>query len=91
MRPDTQAATRRRLARIEGQVRGLSSMVEEGRYCIDIVTQVRAARAALAKVEQAVLADHMESCVETAIRSGDPDEQRRKLAELVDLLARRAG
>ena len=52
---------------------------------------MRAARAALAKVEQAVLADHMESCVETAIRSGDPDEQRRKLAELVDLLGRAAG
>ena len=88
MTPQTKAAARRRLARIEGQVRGLSAMVEQERYCIDIVTQVRAARAALAKVEQAVLADHMESCVETAIRSGDPDEQRRKVAELVDLLGR---
>ena len=88
MTPQTKAAARRRLARIEGQVRGLSAMVEQERYCIDIVTQVRAARAALAKVEQAVLADHMESCVETAIRSGDPDEQRRKVAELVALLGR---
>ena len=91
MTPQTKAAARRRLARIEGQVRGLSAMVEQERYCIDIVTQVRAARAALAKVEQAVLADHMESCVETAIRSGDPDEQRRRVAELLDLLGRTAG
>ena len=63
----------RRLARIEGQVRGLSAMVDQDRYCLDVVTQVRAARAALAKVEQIVLSDHLGSCVEHAIVSGDPE------------------
>ncbi len=88
MKPDTRQSVENRLARVEGQVRGLAAMVRDDRYCMDVITQVRAARAALAKVEQVVLADHLSSCVETAILSGDPDEQRRKVAELVDLLGR---
>ena len=75
-----------RLARIEGQVRGISTMVQEGRYCLDTVTQIRAARAGLARVEQILLANHMSHCVEGAIRSGNAEEQRKKMAELVDLL-----
>jgi len=77
-----------RLARIEGQVRGLQQMVEQDRYCIDVITQVRAARAALAKVEQLILSDHLGSCVEAAIVSGDPEQQRAKVAELIDVLGR---
>jgi DNA-binding FrmR family transcriptional regulator len=77
-----------RLARIEGQVRGLAQMVETDRYCLDVVAQVRAARSALAKVEQIILADHLAHCVEQAIVSGDPDEQRRKVAELIDVFSR---
>lgn len=88
MKPDTRKSVEHRLARIEGQVRGLTVMVADERYCIDIITQVRAARAALAKVEQMVLGDHMATCVETAVLSGDPDEQRRKIAELVEVLGR---
>lgn len=77
-----------RLNRIEGQVRGISRMVGEGRYCIDVLTQIRAARAALAKVETTMLNEHLNHCVERAISSGDPVEQRAKVAELVELLGR---
>jgi DNA-binding FrmR family transcriptional regulator len=77
-----------RLNRIEGQVRGIARMIEEDRYCIDVLTQVQAVRAALAKVETEMLRDHLSHCVEGAIVSGDRDEQRRKSAELIQLLER---
>ena len=79
-----------RLSRIEGQVRGIVRMIEEGRYCIDVLTQLQAARAALAGVETEMLKDHLGHCIEGAIVSGDREEQRRKAAELVELLARSA-
>jgi len=88
MAPETKRTVKTRLARIEGQVRGLGQMIEQDRYCIDVITQVRAARAALAKIEQIVLQDHLGSCVEAAIVSGDPKEQRAKVAELIDVLGR---
>ena len=65
-------------------------MVEEDRYCIDIVTQISAVRAALRRVEEEVLRDHITHCVEHAIASGDVAEQRRKVAELMDVLSRTA-
>lgn len=77
-----------RLKRIEGQVRGIGRMVEDERYCIDIVTQIQAVRAALKKVEEEVLKDHVSHCVEHAIQSGDADEQREKIAELMQVLGR---
>lgn len=77
-----------RLNRIEGQVRGISRMVGEGRYCIDILTQLQAVRAALGKVENAILQDHLGKCVEGAITSGDAAEQRVKINELIKLLER---
>ena len=77
-----------RLSRIEGQIRGLTAMLKEGRYCLDVVAQIRAARAALARVEQVMLAQHLSHCVERAIGSGDPKEQRKKMTELVELLGR---
>jgi DNA-binding FrmR family transcriptional regulator len=80
-----------RLRRIEGQVRGIARMIEEDRYCIDVLTQLRAVRAALRRVEDEVLNDHVEHCVEGAIASGDADEQRRKVQELLAVLARRDG
>jgi CsoR family transcriptional regulator, copper-sensing transcriptional repressor len=79
-----------RLNRIEGQVRGVARMVEDGRYCIDILTQVQAVRAALARVETELLKGHLDHCIEGAIVSGDRDEQRRKAAELIALLERAA-
>ena len=78
----------KRLGRIAGQVRGLSKMVEEDRYCIDIVTQIAAVRAALAKVEEEILQDHIAHCVEHAIASGDATEQRKKISELMDVIGR---
>ena len=80
-----------RLKRIEGQVRGIARMVEEDRYCIDILTQIRAVRAALRRVEDEVLNDHVAHCVEGAIASGDGAEQRRKVQELLAVLTRRDG
>jgi CsoR family transcriptional regulator, copper-sensing transcriptional repressor len=82
------AATLRRLRRIEGQVRGLARMVESDRYCIDIVTQIGAARAALRRVEEEILRDHVGTCVEHAIASGNKTDQRRKVAELMEVMAR---
>lgn len=74
-----------RLKRIEGQVRGIARMVEEDRYCIDILHQLQAVRAALTKVESAVLKDHAACCVAEAIASGDETEQNEKFSELIDL------
>jgi CsoR family transcriptional regulator, copper-sensing transcriptional repressor len=88
MREEAKAAALKRLKRIEGQVRGLSRMVEEDRYCIDVVTQISAVRAALRAVEEEILRDHAATCVEHAIASGNKAEQRRKVAELMDVLAR---
>ena len=79
-----------RLSRIEGQVRGVAGMVGEGRYCIDVLTQVRAIRAALARVESEMLKAHLDHCIEDAIVSGDAAEQRKKASELVHLLERHA-
>lgn len=88
MASHSKSTTLKRLSRIEGQVRGLSRMVDEDRYCIDIVTQIAAVRAALARVEEQVLRDHIAHCVEHAIESGDAAEQRRKVAELMEVLSR---
>lgn len=79
-----------RLSRIEGQVRGISRMVEEGRYCIDVLTQLQAVRAALVRVESEMLKDHLGHCIEGAIVSGNADEQRKKAGELIELLERAA-
>jgi DNA-binding FrmR family transcriptional regulator len=78
----------KRLSRIEGQVRGLSRMVEEERYCIDIVTQLSAVRAALRRVEQEILRDHVGHCVKHAMRSDDRADQERKIEELMAVLTR---
>jgi DNA-binding FrmR family transcriptional regulator len=77
-----------RLNRIEGQVRGISRMVAEGRYCIDILTQLQAVRAALAKVESNILQEHLGKCIEGAITGGDAVAQRAKVNELIQLLDR---
>jgi DNA-binding FrmR family transcriptional regulator len=77
-----------RLRRIEGQVRGLLAMIEEQRYCIDLLTQLRAIQAALRKVEEQILRAHVEQCVSDAITSGRPAEQRKKIDELLDVVGR---
>ena len=88
MRKDIKASCAKRLNRIEGQVRGIARMVDEDRYCIDIVTQVAAVRAALRRVEEEILRDHVANCVERAIASGSKADQRRKIEELMDVVSR---
>jgi DNA-binding FrmR family transcriptional regulator len=88
MRKDSKASLQKRLSRIEGQVRGLSKMVDEDRYCIDIVTQISAVRAALRRVEEEVLRDHVAHCVEHAISSGNQADQREKISELMAVIGR---
>src|SRR5215813_2849338 len=89
MKPKTQASCRSRLRRIEGQVRGIERMIDEERYCIDILTQRQAVRAALKKVEDEVLKDHVEHCVHDAIRGGKTEEQFEKINELLHVLEKR--
>jgi DNA-binding FrmR family transcriptional regulator len=75
-----------RLGRIEGQVRGIARMIEEERYCIDVLTQVRAVRAALNKVEQETLADHLQHCVAHAFHAGSEKDRIGKIEEILEVL-----
>ncbi len=77
-----------RLARIEGQVRGVRRMVEEGAYCIDILNQVQAARAALRSVSQRVLRRHLERCVTETLAGGRRGEAGARIQEVLDVLER---
>jgi len=88
MRAIAKTSVLKRLRRIEGQVRGLARMVEADRYCIDIVTQLSAVRAALRRAEEEILADHAANCVANAIAFGNKTDQRRKMAELIDVISR---
>lgn len=85
---DENAQIVNRLRRIEGQVRGVAQMVEGDRYCIDILTQLRAIKAALGRAESEILKRHAAGCVAEAIASGDADQQRQKFSELIDLIER---
>lgn len=81
-------AIARRLSRIEGQVRGLSRMLEDDRYCMDILHQIQAVKAALTKAETELLRAHARECVDDALKSGSIQERREKIVELVDLFER---
>jgi len=89
MKTETKDASLKRLARIEGQVRGVSKMIAEDRYCIDVVRQVQAIKAALSGLERVVLDDHLGTCVEHALASDDLDDRREKVEELVAVLGGR--
>jgi DNA-binding FrmR family transcriptional regulator len=91
MQTETRRQSLSRLSRVEGQVRGIARMVEEDRYCVDIVTQIAAARAALKRVADELLKDHVAHCVEHAIQSGNLREQRQKVKELLAVLAQLSG
>ncbi len=89
--PGSQLRTRdkvNRLRRIEGQVRGLQQMVADDRYCMDILTQLQAVKAALRKVELMILEDHIRSCIKASLASADEADREAKIAELVTLLTR---
>jgi len=77
----------RRLQSIEGHVRGIQRMIEEGQYCIDIIKQGQAVQAALSKVNQIILKNHLQTCVTTAIRSNDQAERERVIRELMEVYA----
>jgi len=76
------------LKRIEGQIRGISRMIEEREYCVDILLQIRAAMGALARVEEDVLERHFAGCVADAVKDGSAREKERKMAEVMDLIRR---
>lgn len=88
MTDQSKSAYLNRLSRIEGQVRGLARMVEEDRYCIDIVTQIGAVRAALKRVEHELLRDHVGHCVRDAMQVGSSKQQQQKIDELMNVIAR---
>ncbi len=83
--PENRQAIIKRLNRIEGQVKGVVRMLEEDRYCIDILHQIQATKAALTKAETQLLRVHAGDCVDAALRQGTVQEKRQKIVELVDL------
>ena len=93
LRAERQGDLIRRLRRIEGQIRGLQKMVEERRYCVDILTQIDAATAALARVQDRILESHLNHCVAEALEGEDRGARREKVDEVVTLLKqyRRSG
>ncbi len=88
MHDTTRRKVTQRLKRVEGQAGGVLRMVEDNRYCIDLLTQISAMRAALHKVEEEILRDHLNHCVADAFASGDAVDQRHKVEELVQTLGR---
>jgi DNA-binding FrmR family transcriptional regulator len=91
MDADTKAKTLGRLRRIEGQVQGIQRMVEEDKYCVDVLLQLTAVQGAVEQVQKLVLGQHIESCVSEAIRSGNTRDRQRKVVELLDVCSRFAG
>ena len=77
--------TLKRLKIIEGHLKGISRMVEEDAYCIDVIRQIQAVEAALNKVSAQILDDHLNSCVITAVQGDDPAERRRVLKEILEV------
>jgi CsoR family transcriptional regulator, copper-sensing transcriptional repressor len=77
-----------RLSRIEGQVRGIRKMVDDERYCVDILTQTRAVVAALRGVEDLVMETHLDTCVADAMKSSDPAAQQEKIDEVMSVMTR---
>ena len=77
-----------RLRRVEGQIKAVTRMVDEERYCVEILTQLRAVRAAVKRVEEGILREHVEHCVVEAIRGGRRGDATAKIEELLEVLAR---
>lgn len=77
-----------RLSRIEGQIRGIRRMVEEDRYCVDILTQTRAVVAALRGVEDLIMETHLDTCVADAMKHDDPQLQKKKIDEVMSVVSR---
>ena len=86
LRTETKRIADARLARVEGQIRAVRKMVEEDRYCVDVVRQVQAARSALSSLETVIVEDHVETCVQASLESGSAEARREKVTELVSIL-----
>jgi DNA-binding FrmR family transcriptional regulator len=80
-----------RLRRIEGQVQGIHRMVEEDKYCVDILLQLAAVQGAVEQVQKLILGQHIESCVTDAIRSGNSRDRQKKMDELLEVFSRFSG
>ena len=85
---DTKGRALGRLRRIEGQVQGIQRMVEEDKYCVDILLQLAAVQGAVEQVQKLVLGQHIETCVSEAIRSGNARERQKKVGELMEVFSR---
>jgi len=88
--PDKSALVNR-LKSIAGHVNGVATMVDQDRYCIDVIKQIQATQAALAKVSEMILDNHLHSCLTTAIRGDDPAERERVLAEISEVFSVKNG
>jgi DNA-binding FrmR family transcriptional regulator len=88
MDAETKRAARVRLRRIAGQVEGIQRMVAQDRYCVDVLLQIAAVQAALGRVGKLVLGTHVETCVSDALSSGDEEERRKKIDELMEVFSR---
>jgi CsoR family transcriptional regulator, copper-sensing transcriptional repressor len=86
--PEIKKAVLTRLRRIEGQVRGLQRMVDEERYCADVITQISSVQEALRGAARALLQNHLRHCATAALRSGDPASAEAMYAELLDLMGK---
>jgi CsoR family transcriptional regulator, copper-sensing transcriptional repressor len=88
MKADTKKQATARLKRIAGQVAGIQRMVDADRYCVDVLLQIAAVRAALDQVGKVILGGHVETCVAQAFASGKPRERREKMDELLEVFSR---
>ena len=88
MTPETREQARKRIRRIAGQVAGIERMIEQDRYCVDVLHQVAAVRAALDALGKQLLSGHLETCVADAMASGRPKERKEKVAELMEVFAK---
>lgn len=88
MTPDTQDKARKRIRRIAGQVAGIERMIEEDRYCVDILLQVAAVRGALDGVGKLLMTSHVETCVADAFASGAPRDRKQKVSELMEVFSK---
>ena len=88
MDEDTKGRALGRLRRIEGQVQGIQRMVEEDKYCVDILLQLAAVQGAVEQVQKLVMGQHLETCVSEAIRSGNARERQKKVGELMEVFSR---
>jgi DNA-binding FrmR family transcriptional regulator len=87
----TKKALKSRLNRVEGQISGIQRMVEEDKYCVDVLLQISAVRGALGQVGKIVLGRHIETCVSNSLSSGNQIDRREKIDELMEVFARYGG